>query len=133
MRSRHLTRSPVDRLGSSVRQIDEVRSVRKAAGEGRDFSKKLDDLLAQGELFGTTSKELQYLLYDLKLLWRCQERCGVCRGPHEMKIWDWEPLELARQKGSPAAKQKLEEITDLDRNPSIRSDSPATVLNARSS
>jgi len=97
-------------------QIDEVRFVKKPAEDAREFAKKLGDILAQGELFGSRPKELQYLLYDLKLLWRCNERCSVCtKGPHDMKVLDWEPLELARNKGFPAAKQKLEEITDLDK------------------
>lgn len=96
-------------------QIDEVRMEEKPAAEASEFAKRLEEILSQGELFGSKPKELQYLRFHLKLLWRCAEPCSVCRrAPHDMKVLDWEALELARRLGFQVAKTRLEEITNLE-------------------
>lgn len=98
--------------------IDEVRLVTKPAEERAAFEQKSKELQAakESDLFDPDYKKLGYLPKEIRLLWRCEERCKTCqRSPHAMNILDWGLLELARREGWDQAVAKMEEIADLSR------------------
>lgn len=68
----------------------------------------------QGDLFRSEYKDLEFPSHDIRLKWRCGERCDECaKRPHDMKALDWGLLELARREGHDKARARLEAITDL--------------------
>jgi hypothetical protein len=96
-------------------EIEGVKIVPKPPGEAEAYARRVDELQAQQDAFVTTYKELGYRPADVKLRWRCAERCRVCaKGPHDMQVLDWGLLELARKRGWDwaAAKARLEDILD---------------------
>jgi len=94
--------------------IEDVRLVRKTEADRREYVEKLALIQAQRDIFRPEYKELEYLDFDVQLLWRCIDTCGECsRQPHRMKVLDWGLLELGRRQGGEAARDKLGEVSDL--------------------
>lgn len=96
-------------------QIDGVRLRRRSGAERAEHEAKLAAIRAQADMFRGELKELDFVPYDVQLLWRCVERCPECRNrPHTMKVLDWGLLQLGRKAGWEAAKARLEEISNLE-------------------
>lgn len=96
--------------------VDEVYVAPKPAGAAEAYARRIEELQAQQDAFVTTYKELGFRPADLKLRWRCAERCRVCaKAPHDMQVFDWGLLELARKRGWDweASKDRLETILNL--------------------
>jgi hypothetical protein len=95
-------------------KIENVKLVRKAEKDRREYESKMVEIQQQRDVFRPEYKELEFLPYDVKLSWTCLDHCAECaRRPHEMKVLDWGLLELGRRKGWESARSKLEEITSL--------------------
>lgn len=94
--------------------IEDVRLRRRTDKERAQHDSTLAAIQSQTDAFGVRYKELEFLEFDVKLLWRCLERCPECQNrPHTMKVLDWGLLELGRRDGWGKAKAKLEEISNL--------------------
>jgi hypothetical protein len=94
--------------------IEDVKLIKKTDQEKRVYATKMAEVQQQRDVFRPEYKELEYLPYDIKLVWRCLEGCTECgQRPHEMKALDWGLLELGRRVGWREARSKLEEIADL--------------------
>jgi len=95
-------------------RIDEVKLVQRTAREKQEYEAKMVEVQQQQDIFRPEYKELEYLPYDIKLLWRCLDGCTECtRRPHEMKTLDWGLLELGRRVGCQQAQSKLEDVANL--------------------
>jgi hypothetical protein len=95
-------------------KIEEVKLVPKSSRDKVDYEAKMIEVQSQGDFFRPEYKELEFLLQDIHLLWRCAESCSECRRkPHNMKVLDWGLLELGRRDGWEKAKRRLEEIANL--------------------
>lgn len=94
-------------------RIEDVRLVRKPAATRAEYESKWAEVCAQGDLFRSEYKELEYLPYDIRLCWRCVDSCEGCeRAPHDMKALDWGLLELARREGWEKARDRLAALAD---------------------
>jgi hypothetical protein len=95
-------------------KIEDVRLVMKPESDRREYEEKMGEIQNQGDMFRVEYKELEYLPQDIKLRWRCAEKCAECsNSPHDMKALDWGLLELARREGWEKARLRLEEISQL--------------------
>jgi hypothetical protein len=98
--------------------IDDVELHAKPATERAVYAQKQLDLQAKTEsdFFAPEYKQLEYLPYEIKLLWRCAERCATCRRrPHRMQVLDWGLLELGRRDEWSKAVDRLTTVADLAR------------------
>jgi hypothetical protein len=94
--------------------IEGARLVMKAESNRREYEAKMAEVQDQGDMFRAEYKELEYLPQDIRLSWRCADKCVECSNtPHDMKALDWGLLELARREGWDKAKLRLEEISRL--------------------
>lgn len=101
-----------------VGQVDAVTLVRKPEIERTAYHEKMNAIaeLVAADMFRPEYKQLEYLPNEIKLSWRCADRCKTCRRqPHGMKILDWGLLELARRDGWNSALSRMESIADLSR------------------
>lgn len=99
--------------------VDDVELVTKPGSEREAFALKSRDLEAQvgADLFHPDYKRLWYPPKEIRLRWRCPQRCETCRRrPHRMKILDWGLLELARRDGWDQALSRMCSIADLKTN-----------------
>lgn len=80
--------------------IERVYAQRKPADAEREYEEKMNQIQAQRDLFLPEYKTLAFRRYDIKLQWRCEQRCPECtNGPHDMQVLDWGLIELARKNG----------------------------------
>lgn len=104
------------------KEIIKVSVKERTDDERAAFDKKFDDLLvrnlaqrSQGQLFDDYTvpelKRLPFVDARLQLNWRCH---GPDCNTHNTQVMDWELIELQRKKGLAMAKQKLEDICDLE-------------------
>jgi hypothetical protein len=94
--------------------IEDVRLVMKSESSRREYETKMAEVQNQGDMFRPEYKELEYLPQDIRLRWRCADKCNECSNtPHDMKALDWGLLELARRDGWDKAKLRLEDISRL--------------------
>jgi hypothetical protein len=93
---------------------EDVQLRKRTDTERAQHAATLEAIQSQTDAFRARYKELEFLDYDVRLLWRCLERCPECQNrPHKMKVLDWGLLELGRRNGWDKAKTKLEEISNL--------------------
>jgi hypothetical protein len=97
-----------------VREIVGVSLVSKSPDALAEFQEQMKAVRRQPDMFRPEYLKLDFLPYDLKLSWRCQDECAECaNSPHQMKALDWGLLELARRDGWDKAKARLETICNL--------------------
>lgn len=85
----------------------------KPVTEKTEYEKKILEIQSQGNFFLAEYKELGYRPSDIRLRWRCDTRCKVCRNqPHDMLVLDWGLMELARKNewDFALAKARLEDL-----------------------
>ena len=99
--------------------VDDVRVIRKEPGEREAFERKRRRLQAvkESDLFDPDYRMLSFLENDIRLYWRCEDRCKTChRVPHAMNILDWGLLELARREGRDKALSRLQSVANLSKH-----------------
>lgn len=94
-------------------RIEDVRLAPRPASARVEYERKWAEVVSQSDLFRTEYRELEFLPYDIKLLWRCADGCAGCASrPHDMKALDWGLLELARKTSWEKARDRLAELSD---------------------
>jgi hypothetical protein len=101
----------------AVGAVKDVRLVERSDDHRKKHEAKLAELRSTLDLFsGIRQKDLEFIPYRVVLRWRCERLDGPDRCPgHSAAILDWGLMELARKRGPEAARQKMEELADLDR------------------
>lgn len=95
-------------------QIDDVQLRRRSPAEIASFAAKWAQITAQPDIFRPEYKTLDCPEYDVRLLWRCADRCVTCRQkPHDMGVLDWGLVQLGRRSGWHTARDRLSSIADL--------------------
>lgn len=94
--------------------IEDVVLKAKPASARRTHDEKWATVTAQKDVFLPEYKNLAFLPYEIRLVWRCAAECELCRAkPHDSLVMDWGLLELARKEGDwEKARQRLVTLAD---------------------
>jgi hypothetical protein len=106
-----------DSLGFiKVGRIERVWIKDKTAEEIESHWQKLAQLKSQLQLFGPVMRDLEPQTFRIHVKWYCQRQEGErpCPG-HTAGILDWGLGELGRRLGADKAKQRMEELANLEK------------------
>lgn len=112
-------RQEEDRSSLGIIPIAEVSSVNVDNLDDsaqRKHNEKLRRLKSQDDLFQGQQKDLEFLPKRVRVEWYCgdDEPAEECSG-HSSRIYDWGLNQLSRKRGISAARQKIEELSNLEK------------------
>lgn len=100
-----------------VGRVEKVWIKQRPEKERREHEKKLKGMQSQLDLFNEIRKDLEFQPFRIHVKWRCERLSGSRACPsHTAGIYDWGLGELGRKMGAEKAKQKVEDLTDLDKH-----------------
>lgn len=96
-----------------VGAVDRCYLAPRSAGDRARFEAKAAAHQAQSDLFARNARKLDFIPNEIRLVWRCAERCSQCaQSPHDMSVLDWGLIQLARREGWEMALDRLKRLAD---------------------
>lgn len=97
-----------------VGNVDRIWIKNRSNDEREKHERKLEEIKSQISLFDEDQRELDFLPFRIHMEWHCANPAtGSCPG-HTAGILDWGLCQLGRKAGPEAAKEKMQDLSNLD-------------------